>query len=360
MLIAASWGCRKPSTAAIQATVPVRVSEVEHLQAGNAQAYSASIVPNEQVDLNFKSGGYVGSIHQVRGADQRMRPVDVGDFVKAGTVLASVRSDEYQDQIQEAEANLAKAQATEVAAKLSFERMSTLYSTGSATKPEHDDTEADFARSSAAVKQAKAQLANARTQLADSILQAPRDGWITARNISVGNLVTGSVTAFSLIDTHLVRVSFGLPDTEMHLVHLGQKLQVNTEAAGDFAGPVTSITPNADSKTKVYSVEVTLANPQNRLKAGMIATLALQGTLPHDVTVIPLAALLRSPQDPNAYTVMIPESVSGGNIARPRAVQVGQAYGDKIAVTGGLEPGDRVITTGAALVHDGDSLQLIP
>jgi multidrug efflux system membrane fusion protein len=146
----------------------------------------------------------------------------------------------------------------------------------------------------------------------------------------------------------------------MHLVHLGQRLQVKTEAAGDSEGPVTSITPNADSKTKVYSVEVTLANPQNRLKAGMIATLALPGRLPQDVTVIPLAALLRSPQDPNAYTVMIPEPVSDGYIARPRAVQLGEAYGNNIAVTSGLEPGDRVITTGAGLVHDGDRLQLIP
>jgi multidrug efflux pump subunit AcrA (membrane-fusion protein) len=94
---------------------------------GNAVKYSASITPNEQIDLAFKSGGYVGSIMQVRGADGRMRSLDLGDYVKAGTVLASVRSAEYQDRIAQAEADLAKAQAAHEQSKLSFERTSALF-----------------------------------------------------------------------------------------------------------------------------------------------------------------------------------------------------------------------------------------
>lgn len=61
---------------------------------------------------------------------------------------------------------------------------------------------------------------------------------------------------------------------------------------------------------RVYSVEVTLANPEGRLKEGMIATLALEESRPQEITAIPLAAVLRSPQDPNAFLVMTPESVS--------------------------------------------------
>jgi multidrug efflux system membrane fusion protein len=360
ILIIASVGCRKPSAPSDPPAVPVRAAQAEHLQVGNNLQYSASIVPDDQVELSFKSGGYVASIHQLRGADGRVRSVDVGDFVKTGTVLASVSSTEYQDRIQEAEADLARATATDNAAKLSFNRMSALYAAASATKPEYDQADADFERSTASVKQAEAQLSVARMQLADSIIRAPKDGWITAKNIAVGSLVGGSVTAFSLIDTHLVRVSFGIPDTEMRLVHLGKILQVNTEAAGDYQGRVTSISPSADSKTRVYTVEVTLPNSENRLKTGMIATLALQESTPRDVTVIPLSAVLRSAQDPNAYTVMIPVSDSNGFIARPRSVQLGETYGDKIAVTSGLQSGDRVITTGASLVHDSDHLQLIP
>lgn len=360
LLIAAGFGCGKAPAPSTAPAVPVRVAEAQHEQVGNTLQFSASIVPNDQVNLGFQSGGYVGSIRRVRGADGRMRPVDVGDFVRAGTVLGSVQSTEYQDQITEAEADLAKAQASYQAAKLSFGRMSTLYAAASATKPDYDDSQASFERSAAAVKQADAQVSVARTQLSYSILRVPEDGWITARNVSVGSLVSGSVTAFSMIDTHLAKVSFGIPDTQMHLVHLGQTLQVSTEAAGNFQGRVTSISPSADSTTRVYTVEVTLPNPENRLKAGMIATLRLEQVAPQDITVIPLAAVLRSPQDPHAFIVMMPESVAGATVARPRTVQLGNAYGDNISIVSGIQPGDRVITTGAALVHDGEPVQLIP
>jgi RND family efflux transporter MFP subunit len=143
---------------------------------GKAASYSASITPNEQIDLTFKSGGYVGSIKQVRGADGRMRSLDMGDYVKAGTVLASVRSSEYRDRIQQAEADLAKAQAAHEQAKLSFERFSTLFGQQSATKPEYDQAKAQFDTAVASIDGANAELSSARTQLADSILRAPRDG----------------------------------------------------------------------------------------------------------------------------------------------------------------------------------------
>jgi multidrug efflux system membrane fusion protein len=327
---------------------------------GKAASYSASITPNEQIDLTFKSGGYVASIKQVRGADRRMRSLDMGDYVKAGTVLAWVRSSEYQDRIQEAYADLAKAQAAHVEAKLSFERVSTLFAEHSATKPEYDQAKAQFDTAVASVDGANAEISTARTQLADSILRAPRDGWIAKRNIDVGSLVGASTPAFSLIDTHLVRASFGVPDTAMQLVRLGQKLRITTDASGDFEGLVTEIAPSADSSSRVYTVEVTVANPEGRLKAGMIATLALQESRSQEVTAVPLAALLRSPQDPNAFLVMMPQRAADGYVARPRAVQVGETYGDNITITSGLEPGDQVITTGGSLVHDGDRLQLIP
>src|SRR5215471_17760248 len=74
---------------------PVRVAEVQNISTGSETRYSANIVPNAQVDLAFKSGGYVVSIRQVRGADGRMRSVDSGDWVTRGTVLAVVRQQDY-------------------------------------------------------------------------------------------------------------------------------------------------------------------------------------------------------------------------------------------------------------------------
>jgi len=360
LLMLLQFGYSEPRAAAPGA-VPVRVSTVERIQVGKAAKYSASIVPNEQTELIFKSGGYVASIMQVKGADGRMRSLDVGDRVKRGIVMARIRSGEYQDHITQAKADLAKANAIYKQAKLSFHRAEVLLANGSATKPEYDQAKAQFDAAMAAVDAGKAQLSLANTQLYDSTLRAPRDGWIAKRNIDVGSLVGPSIPAFSLVDTHLVRVIFGVPDTALESVALGQKIRVTTEAvAGELEGRVTSISPAADPRSRVYSVEVTLTNPSEKLKSGMIASLTLGEGHPHEVTVVPLAAVLRAPHDANRFIVMVADSSGRALVARPREVQIGDAYGNSISVTSGLQATERVITTGASFVHDGDRIELLP
>src|SRR5919108_3765436 len=102
-------GCSRHS-AEQRPLTPVRTSQVQTISTGSETRYSANIVPNAQVDLAFKSGGYVESIRQVRGADGRMRSLDIGDWVARGTVLAVVRQKDYTDQLQKAKAQLARAQ----------------------------------------------------------------------------------------------------------------------------------------------------------------------------------------------------------------------------------------------------------
>jgi RND family efflux transporter MFP subunit len=339
----------------------VRVSSVERIQVGNTAKYSASIVPNEQIDLMFKSGGYVASIMQVRGADGRRRSLDVGDHVKQGMVMARIRSGEYQDRISQAKADLAKANAAYEQAKLNFHRVEILLANGSATKPEYDQAKAQLDTAVAGVDAGKAQHSLAKTQLYDSILRAPRDGWIAKRNIDVGSLVGPATPAFSLVDTHLVRVVFGVPDTAIGFVRLGRSIRVTTEAVGgELEGRVTSISPTADPRSRVYSVEVTLVNVSEKLKSGMIASLMLSEAHPHEVTVVPLAAVLRSPHNANGFIVMVADSSRDTLVAQSREVQLGDAYGNSISVTSGLQVGERVITTGASLVHDGDRIELLP
>src|SRR5215468_9850001 len=172
-----------------KAMTPVRVAEVQTISTGSETRYSANIVPNAQVDLVFKSGGYVESIRQVRGADGRVRNVDTGDWVSRGTVLAVVRQQDYTDQREQARAQLARAQADYDHAKLNFDRTSNLYSNQAATKPEFDSAKAQQDSAIAALNNAKAVLNESQTALDDSSLRAPFDGWILKRGVDVGSLV---------------------------------------------------------------------------------------------------------------------------------------------------------------------------
>src|ERR1051325_1270418 len=96
-------GCSKAESEQ-KALTPFRIAELQTISTGSETRYSANIVPNAQVDLAFKSGGYVQSLRQVRGTDGRMRNVDIGDWVTKGTVLAAVRQQDYNDQREQARA----------------------------------------------------------------------------------------------------------------------------------------------------------------------------------------------------------------------------------------------------------------
>lgn len=340
---------------------PVRTAAVQTLSTGAENRYSANIVPNAQVDLAFKSGGYVESIRQVRGVDGRIRNVDIGDWVTKGTVLAVVRQKDYSDQREQAKAQLARAQADYDHAKLSFDRTSNLYSTQSATKPDFDSAKAQLESASASLNNARATLAEAQTALDDSSLRAPFDGWIIKRSVDIGALVGPSVAGFTIADTHLVKAVFGVPDTAMARVKLGQRQAVTTDVFPQaFAGRITAISPAADPKSRVYSVEVTLPNPRNQLKSGMIASLAFGGEiLPSSVLAVPLSAVIRDPQKPEEFAVYLTEGTGDPATVRARTVELGDAYGNMIQVLGGVKAGERVVTTGATLIKNGEQVRII-
>jgi multidrug efflux system membrane fusion protein len=342
-----------------RALTPVRTAEVQTISTGSETRYSANIVPNAQVDLAFKSGGYVVSIRQVRGADGRMRNMDTGDWVTRGTVLAVVRQQDYTDRREQAQAQLVRAQADYEHAKLTYDRTSNLYSSQSATKPDFDQAKAQYDSSVAGLNNAKASLAESQTALDDSSLRVPFDGWIIRRNVDIGALVGPTSPAFTIADTRSVRAVFGVPDNAIGRIKLGQRQAITTDALPDeFSGRVSAISPAADPKSRVYSVEVTIPNPHNQLKSGMIASLALGGEiLPTNVLAVPLSAVIRDPQNPQAFAVLVTDGTGDPVIVRSRTVDLGDAYGNMIQVFGGIKAGERVVTAGSTLVRSGDKVR---
>lgn len=342
--------------------LPVHTAMVQTIAVGNGARYSASIVPYAQVDLAFQSGGYVDRIRQVKSPSGGMRNIDQGDWVQKGTVLAVVRQQDYQDKLQQANAQLARAQAEYDKAKLTFDRTSALYASHSATKPDYDSATAQLASTTASVSGAKASVSEASVALAYCELRAPFSGWVVKRNIDLGSLVGPATNGFTLADTESVKAVFGVPDTSISRVRLGQHLAISTDALPQqFSGRVSAISPAADPKSRVFSVEVTIPNQKDQLKSGMIASLALNGVqLPQSVLAVPLAAVIRDPGRRDSFAVMVPEGSGDSATARLRAVELGDTYGNMIAAKGGLAAGEQVITTGVSLIKNGDKVRVIP
>jgi RND family efflux transporter MFP subunit len=357
-----SVGCRQSAAVAEAPLTPVAVSAIGTHNVSNRTPYSAGIVPYSQVDLAFKSGGYVESILQVRSADGRMRNIQEGDWVARGTVLARVRENDYVANVNVAKAQLAQAQAAFEQARLDFDRTDALFRTDSVTRPQYDAAKARLDSTTAGVNSAASGLSQAETALNDCSLRATLDAWVIKRSVEVGSLVGQSAPGFSLAETRLVKAVFGVPDLVVGSLKLGQPQAITTPAAtGHFNGRITAIAPAADSRTRTFSIEVTISNADNVLRPGMVATLSLSDLRETDpVPVLPLSAVVRAADNPNAFGVFVVEQRGERFFARARTVELGVAYGNVIGLESGLEAGERVIVTGATQVRDGQQVRILP
>src|SRR5467141_439386 len=321
--------------------------------------YSASILPFGQVDLKFRSSGYVTKVRQVRGADGRTRDIGTGDYVAAGLKLAHIRREDLQNQVTQAQAQLDQATAQHTKADQDFQRAKALYSTQSLTKPDFDQSQAAFNATQAAMDNANAASRQAELLLGDADLKAPFSGYILSRNIELGTLVSPSTNAFTIADIGRVKVTFGAPDYVLSQVRLGQQLTIQTENdAAPVKGRVTSISPAADPRNRIFAVEVTVSNHEGHLRPGMLASIGL-GEVPHSSISIPLSAIVPLPSEPDHFAVMVAQDRAGMLVANLRKVQLGTTHDNSVAVEG-VQSGERVVSVGAQLLKDGDPIHVIP
>jgi multidrug efflux system membrane fusion protein len=157
---------------------------------------------------------------------------------------------------------------------------------------------------------------------------------------------------------------FGVPDTELEALRLGSRQSVTAEAfrGRDFEGRITRIAPMADPKSRVFEVEITIPNPDEELKPGMIAALKLNEMAlgKTAVTVLPLNAVIRSPGHSGRFAVFVVDEKVGPPVARLREVELGEFLGNQVPIEAGLADGERVVVMGASLVSDGEPVQVIP
>ncbi|HYA96548.1 MAG TPA: efflux RND transporter periplasmic adaptor subunit [Methylomirabilota bacterium] len=341
---------------------PVRVGLAGIYDQSSGLRYSANIEAFTQVSLAFKSGGYVDRVAERTGADGRKRLLQAGDRVARGEVLAHVRDAEYADRVNSAKAQLRQARAGYDKAKLDFERASNLLKSDSVTKVQYDAAKAAYDSDAAAVENAQAGLQQATTAFNDCSLKSPLDGWVLTRQVEVGTLAGTGTPGFVLADIRLVKAVFGVPDTRINDARLGAPQTITTTSLpGEFHGRITSVSPSADPKSRVFSVEVTIPNPGERLKPGMIATLTLAGSkLAEPPTVVALSAVVRSSQHADGFAVFVVSEQGGKTVARERFVEIGDALGNMITVLKGLKPGDPVVISGGTLLKDGDEIKVIP
>jgi len=355
-------GCSRSHEKRVPAVPAVRVQPVERTSSHGAARYSASIGPASRVDLAFKVGGYVQSIPRLKGPDGRVHLLQEGDRVTAGMELASLRKIDYAQKLEEARASLAEANAARQQAEVDAQRSLRLFASHSVSQAEVDAAVAKRDGAIARAEGAQVHLDQARTALADTMLRPAQDGIVLERRIEIGTLASAGMVGFVIADLDTVKATFAVPDRVVSTLRIGAPQQIALEAFRGkvFQGHITRIAPAADAKSRAFEVEVTVGNADHALKPGMVAALDLAGSDDSSPQpVLPLSAVVRSPAKRDAYAVFVIAGDSAGTTARLRPVELGEFLGNRIAIKSGVAADDRVVVMGAALLSDGEAVQII-
>jgi RND family efflux transporter MFP subunit len=368
--------------------VPVKTETVASQEVRPAWRYSGEIRPDKTVQLAFKEPGYVEALHQLKGGDGRVRDVQVGDAIPAGTVLARLRRSDYdaslstamgqqqsvQGALDAAKAELDQARADETKADLDFRRAEALYAAKAMTRPDYDAAvahhDAAVASMQAAMRQieahqgrlnaARAQIVSARINLGDTSLIAPMPGVLVEKEVERGTLVAAGTRAFILDDTRVVKVAFGVPDSMLAHFSIGSPLPVQIEALGrSLTGRITEIAASANRESRVFNIEVTLPNRDGCLKEGMIASVRVEQANAQTVPVVPLTALITAQSGSNNYSVFTIREREGKQFSELKAVRVGETVGNSVVIEEGLIPGERIIINRTNQLNDGTAVRAI-
>ena len=350
----------------------VRAVVVTSTSLEQSRRYSGSLLPRAQVDLSFRVAGRVDGVAQVVSEGQR-RPLQEGDPVKRGDVLATLDPRDLRHQSAAASAALATSRTELAAAETALGHAETevararrLVATSAIPRADADRAEAVFDAARGRVDAARSQrdaraeqAAAARRVLDDARLISPIDGIVGRQAVDVGETASPGRTVFTIIDDRAVRVTFAVPDTRVATLQLGDQLPVRVEAMADrvLHGVVTKIDPIADPGLRTFAAEVTVANEDRALRAGMVASVELRGNAAATVLRVPLASVLRSPDGAELQVWVV--GTDGATVSR-RGVEVADLVGDDVVVERGLAAGEHVVVDGAPLLHDGALVTVRP
>jgi RND family efflux transporter MFP subunit len=322
----------------------VRTLVVDPKSIGEDRHAIGEVKPRYESDLSFRVGGKVLS-----------RLVDVGAWVKQGDTLATLDTQDYQNRLRSAEADVSSAEAALVNAQGTEARQAKLLKDGWTPKATYDGALQNLQAAEARLKAAKAGLNLTQDQLNYTTLRADFDGVITAVGAEAGQNVNAGQMVVKLARPDDKDGVFNIAETALTEIGTTQ-IEVLVWPLSNPELPVESmvreISPVADPATRTYTVKVTLKNAPPQLRFGMSIGGRLKGQAALAVA-LPLAALFETNGSPAVWVL---DQQSNSLTLRP--ITVARYEANAVVVGSGLAKGDIVVTAGVNTLTVGQKVRL--
>jgi RND family efflux transporter MFP subunit len=270
--------------------------------------------------------------------------VDIGAHVKAGQLLAEIDAPELDQQLRQAQADVANAEAASSIASLTAERWRGLRETDSVSKQEADEKVSLAAAASAQLEAARANLQRLRELTAFKRIVAPFDGVVTARNTDVGQLISAGSGAgpdlFRIADTRRLRLYVRVPQSYAALMQpdLAAQVRFPDRPGQSYPARLERTSSALDATSRTLLAQLLVDNPKGELLPGAYAEVHfnLPATAGSSLR-LPANVLLAGGDGVRVATV----GPEGRVVMKP--VTIGRDYGQDIEIVSGLAPDDDVI-----------------
>jgi len=285
--------------------------------------------------------------------------VDIGAPVKAGQLLAVIESPELDQQLVQARADLASAQANAALAGTTAKRWQALLGTDSVAQQEVDERTGDYTAKKAAVAAAQANVDRLLATKGFERIVAPFDGVVTARDTDVGALInagSGGVgqELFVVSDVKRLRVYVQVPQTYAPDVRSGTTatLTVPEYPGQHFTARVVASSNSVSAASGTTLVQLLVDNTDGKLLPGGFASLQFKLPVQPNAVRIPASALVF-----DAHGLRV-ATLGANNQVVFKTVTITRDYGDSVEIGSGLDAADRVIDTPPDGLANGDRVQL--
>jgi multidrug efflux system membrane fusion protein len=327
------------ATAVTRADVPVYLDAVGTIKALNTVTVRPQ-VDGKLLSVNFKEG----------------------EDVKKGDVLAKIDPITYQAQLDQAVAKKAQDEAQLANSKIDLDRYEKLAATNAINKQQADTQRALVAQNTALVQADQAAIDNARALLGYTTITAPLDGRTGIRMVDEGNLVRAADTASAIVVITQLRpisVFFNLPQQDLPQVNAAfDKGPLTVEAQRSDndevidRGALKVVDNQVDQTTGTVKLKAEFPNSGLQLWPGQFVNIRLLINTLKQVLVIPTGAVQRGPNGTFVYVV------KDDNSAAVRPIVVQKQDETQTVIKSGLEPNDRVVTTGFVRLTDGSKVSV--
>ncbi|PYC46362.1 efflux transporter periplasmic adaptor subunit [Litorivita pollutaquae] len=296
----------------------------------------------------------IGTVYAARGIELS---VEAGGIVREVNFRANQRVEEGQvlltisDTIELAQK--AAAVAAQQLAQQSLDRVTSLGERGVAASSAVQEAQANLSSAKAQVKQIQA-------QIDQKVIKAPFSGEIGIPQVEVGEFVSTGAQIATLQDTSTLRVDFSLPEQQLPRIKAGQQVEVTSEAGALARGRITAIEPQIDPVTRLVSIRAELDDFDSGLNPGQFVRVRISLPVEDGVIALPQTAVVASLYGDHVYKVVSnnKDGEDAGFVTRQVFVETGLHQDDRVEVTKGVAPGDRIVIAGQNRLSSGSPVTL--